>query len=275
MPNRRTVYGETYRYAYQGQEKDTETGKEAFQLRLWDARIGRWLTTDPMGEFSSPYLGMGNNPLNKIDPDGGHTDDWIKDLVSGSLIWVNSSGNEALKEAAVKFGHRSLMSVDNNEGLDKVELVSMNYFTNGSDLSFENLQYLDIIKKQQGEYLSDVSERLSINTESLINAINGKIPKFDNPYGDKKSLIDFVGDFSKDEIKGYAIEKLLPKAISNTYSFLTSSYMSTTSLGKGYKNQDLTPRVLDEMKRDLLIISETKSLIKNRAQLTLIKMHQF
>tara|TARA_Y100001934_G_C12382633_1_gene793394 strand:- start:508 stop:4848 length:4341 start_codon:yes stop_codon:yes gene_type:complete len=60
-----------YRYKYQGQEKDSETGKEAFELRLWDARIGRWLTTDPAGQFHSPYLGMGNNPTNAIDPDGG------------------------------------------------------------------------------------------------------------------------------------------------------------------------------------------------------------
>lgn len=45
MPNRQIVNGEPYRYAYQGQEIDPETGKEAFQLRLWDSRIGRWLTT--------------------------------------------------------------------------------------------------------------------------------------------------------------------------------------------------------------------------------------
>ena len=60
-----------YRYAFQGQELDKETGMEAFQLRLWDGRIGRWLTTDPYGEFHSPYLGMGNNPVSLIDPDGG------------------------------------------------------------------------------------------------------------------------------------------------------------------------------------------------------------
>lgn len=59
-----------YRYAYQGQEKDAETGMEAFEARLWDARIGRWLTVDPAGEFFSPYLGMGNNPISNIDPDG-------------------------------------------------------------------------------------------------------------------------------------------------------------------------------------------------------------
>jgi RHS repeat-associated protein len=60
-----------YRYAFQGQEKDNETGMEAFQLRLWDGRIGRWLNPDPYGQFHSPYLGMGNDPINGIDSDGG------------------------------------------------------------------------------------------------------------------------------------------------------------------------------------------------------------
>lgn len=61
----------TYRYKFQGQERDKETGMEAFELRLWDGRIGRWLTTDPAGQYFSPYLGMGNTPINSVDPDGG------------------------------------------------------------------------------------------------------------------------------------------------------------------------------------------------------------
>ena len=66
--NRRQMTGaDNYRYAFQGQEKDPETGKEAFELRLWDSRIGRWLTTDPAGQYHNPYLGMGNNPVNGID----------------------------------------------------------------------------------------------------------------------------------------------------------------------------------------------------------------
>jgi len=70
MPGRQIVNGQPYRYAFQGQEKDPETGKEAFELRLWDGRIGRWLTTDPAGQYSSLYLGMGNNPVNGVDPNG-------------------------------------------------------------------------------------------------------------------------------------------------------------------------------------------------------------
>ncbi len=69
MPGRNMV-GD-YRYGYQGQEVDDETGKPAFQLRLYDPRINRWLAPDPYKQFSSPYLAMANNPVNVIDPDGG------------------------------------------------------------------------------------------------------------------------------------------------------------------------------------------------------------
>jgi hypothetical protein len=52
---------------------------EAFQLRLWDGRIGRWLSPDPMGQYASPYLGMGNNPIGLTDPTGGSTEDCCPD----------------------------------------------------------------------------------------------------------------------------------------------------------------------------------------------------
>ena len=41
---------------------------------MYDPVIGRWLTTDPYDEFWSPYLAMGNDPVNIVDPDGGMTD---------------------------------------------------------------------------------------------------------------------------------------------------------------------------------------------------------
>ena len=74
LPSRILNSSPPYKYAFQGQELDTETNMEAFQLRLWDGRIGRWLSPDPMGQYASPYLGMGNNPVSMIDPDGGFTE---------------------------------------------------------------------------------------------------------------------------------------------------------------------------------------------------------
>ncbi|NOS94653.1 MAG: hypothetical protein HOP30_22305, partial [Cyclobacteriaceae bacterium] len=62
-----------YRYGYQGKyaERDEETGWNHFELREYDPVIGRWLQYDPKGQFYSPYVGMGNDPVSGIDPDGG------------------------------------------------------------------------------------------------------------------------------------------------------------------------------------------------------------
>ena len=104
LHNRQTTDGD-YRYAYQGQEKDKETNKKAFELRLWDSRIGRWLTTDPAGQYASPYLGMGNDPINGIDPDGGYKTRlgrffaWVGGGFKGSFV-----NNEGSRFANQRFG---------------------------------------------------------------------------------------------------------------------------------------------------------------------------
>jgi RHS repeat-associated protein len=72
MPGTTHNYGSGYRWGYQGQyaERDSETGLSAFMLRQYDGRIGRWTTIDPYGQYWSPYLGMGNNPVVFVDSDG-------------------------------------------------------------------------------------------------------------------------------------------------------------------------------------------------------------
>ncbi len=61
------------RHDYQGQyaERDDETGYHAFELRMYDARIGRWLIPDPFEQYWSPYMAMGNDPMSIVDPTGG------------------------------------------------------------------------------------------------------------------------------------------------------------------------------------------------------------
>jgi RHS repeat-associated protein len=80
------ITDEPYRYGYQGQfsEKDLNTGWNEFELRMYDARFGRWLSPDPYGQFASPYAGMGNNPPNGFDSDGGL---WgMGSVASGAVI---------------------------------------------------------------------------------------------------------------------------------------------------------------------------------------------
>lgn len=66
---------EPYRYGFQGQfsEKDLTTGMQEFDLRMYDPEIGRWITPDPLGQYASPYVGMGNAPHMGVDPTGGAT----------------------------------------------------------------------------------------------------------------------------------------------------------------------------------------------------------
>jgi RHS repeat-associated protein len=60
-------------YLYQGAfaELDEDIGWTDFPLRSYDAQIGRFVQADPFGQFPSQYTGMGNDPVNLIDPSGG------------------------------------------------------------------------------------------------------------------------------------------------------------------------------------------------------------
>ena len=90
MPGRNYVGASAYRYGYQGQfaEKDPETNKDNFELRQWDGLLGKWSSTDPYGQYHSPYLGMSNNPVNFIDPNGGF------DTKLGAWLYSAFNGGE-------------------------------------------------------------------------------------------------------------------------------------------------------------------------------------
>lgn len=63
------------KYLYQGKELMKEMNAEIydFHARQYDPQIGRFLSIDPMDEFASGYIGMGNDPANLIDPTGMQT----------------------------------------------------------------------------------------------------------------------------------------------------------------------------------------------------------
>ena len=109
LPGLSYVVGDKrYRYGYQGQfaEKDEETGWNSFEERQYDSRIGRWLSPDPQGQFHSAYVGMGNNPVSGVDPDGGWS--WIgagAGAVVGAGIGALLDGDgSAWDGAAIGFG---------------------------------------------------------------------------------------------------------------------------------------------------------------------------
>jgi RHS repeat-associated protein len=66
-----------YRYGFNGKEKDNEIKGDGnnldFGARIYDSRLGRWLSLDPLQEkypSLSPYNFCANNPIMYVDPDG-------------------------------------------------------------------------------------------------------------------------------------------------------------------------------------------------------------
>ena len=78
MPNRHGDNGDGYRYGFNGMEGDDEVrgtkgASYDFGARMYDSRIGRWLSTDVLeNEYVgySPYNFVLNTPLVAVDPNG-------------------------------------------------------------------------------------------------------------------------------------------------------------------------------------------------------------
>ncbi len=86
-------------YLYQGNyaEYDEDIGWHDFALRSYDAQIGRFWQTDPYDEFASGYTGMGNDPVNMVDPSGG----WS---LGGFISGITGSSNVLFNTAAMAAG---------------------------------------------------------------------------------------------------------------------------------------------------------------------------
>jgi RHS repeat-associated protein len=71
-----------YRYGFNGMEKDSELNGEGnsldFGARIYDSRLGRWMSVDPLArkyENLSPFISMLNSPVVFRDIDGRDVDD--------------------------------------------------------------------------------------------------------------------------------------------------------------------------------------------------------
>ena len=77
MPGRHFSSADSYRYGFNGMEQDNEVkgikNSYDFGARLYDPRVGRWLSRDPLeAKYAglSPYNFVNNMPIIAVDPDG-------------------------------------------------------------------------------------------------------------------------------------------------------------------------------------------------------------
>jgi RHS repeat-associated protein len=102
MPVREFVASEDYRYGFNGKEKEANiTNSEShydFGARVYDGRIGRWWSVDPLGlnyPETSPYNFVNNQVLIAVDPDGKKilfVNGYWCDGRCGDIIGANQAG---------------------------------------------------------------------------------------------------------------------------------------------------------------------------------------
>jgi RHS repeat-associated protein len=148
MPNRHGS-SESYRYGFQGQEKDDELKGEGnslnYTFRIHDPRIGRFLSIDPlagkMPEFS-PYSFVFNNPMRFTDPDGREPKDDIR---------INTKTNET-------------EIIRTNDKFDRV-------FKDGSFVGTTQKGYAENAFKQQGKSMKETSYPQGVGMGAVDGAI--------------------------------------------------------------------------------------------------------
>jgi RHS repeat-associated protein len=113
------------RTGYQGlyAQYDEETKLNSFQLRMYDARVGRWLSKDPYGQYASPYTGMGNNPVNGVDPNGGLFGKWRAEF----WAWRNNGTSYQENGEWYAYGSTSQAAIGNSFGRQGLVMGSKLY----------------------------------------------------------------------------------------------------------------------------------------------------
>jgi RHS repeat-associated protein len=122
MPGRKYEPLTPYRYGFNGKENDNEIKGEGneqdYGMRIYDPRLGRFLSADPLFKdypFYTPYQFAGNTPIRAFDLDGleiTFSDVWnnrasIVDWINDPGTWTKGAKNinETINPIYQAYGH--------------------------------------------------------------------------------------------------------------------------------------------------------------------------
>lgn len=165
MPGRQFSSGTGYRYGFNGMEQDTEAKGEGNSYttlnRIYDSRIGRWLSVDPLIKHGeSPYVGFHNNPIMFNDPFG---DDPPKNPGFWTRLW-RGANNDYYKTRAEEYANKN--KIDESNILD----VGRDTWVVIDDRDKNSMRY-NIFRKS-GESLLTTSSKnddYNLTEEQLLN----------------------------------------------------------------------------------------------------------
>ena len=157
-----------YRYGFDGKENDNELKGEGNQqdygMRIYDPRLGRFLSVDPITNkypYYSPYQFAGNSPIKFIDLDGLEPEEPDQHEYEGKVSTINSAFNKSGGDDKYQWEMFDSEIGDNTNAVDKSK-----FFANDN------------------------------GKNSVVNETSQFIVKNENLFGNGKDLINkLLGDF--------------------------------------------------------------------------------
>ena len=209
MPGRSFTAANTegYRYSFNGKEDDTEWAKQDYGFRIYDKRIGKFLSVDPLPLTAkypelTPYQFSSNRPIDGIDLDGL---EWTnangKLLAPAELkkvkVYVMYDGKGEFSGQALGEAYRAVAEYKN------LEAVAIARTTDTKDFS---IRWGEIDGQPDRVVLNFHGKNQSLNTNGATNSQftateNGKTNKAGSDATNVSSLPTPKADISKCELQ--------------------------------------------------------------------------
>ena len=221
--------------------------------------IGRWLTTDPAGQYASPYLGMGNDPINGIDPDGGY-----KTRLGRFVAWVGGGfkgsfvNNEGSRFANQRFGILTTGNLDGgivgtlSFGGDfyKDRMPTISAPSNFKSFFYDIDRFQNSTSKNAKEALGKIALNLTYGTaENVYSLFSGKKFTGENLQGDHRvnAGVDGLTTLATTGL-GSSVNRGL-KILKSSPGLYSSFAKQTRGLFKGANHNQLRAKAYKEMIR--------------------------
>jgi RHS repeat-associated protein len=171
-----TNLGLTYHYSFNGKENDADVKGDGNQIdygaRIYDPRLGRWLSSDPMMKkypHLSPFHYGNNNPIITIDPDGKE-----------NIIVVGSQVHQGETDQANKmnFVHQAIASLIYHRITETKETTSFLLITEGYTANQINA-IKEAVTKYGGNFIeinstSELNKYINLKETGILLNDNGK-----------------------------------------------------------------------------------------------------
>ena len=184
MPGR-SVAIDNYRYSFNGKEDDSEWAKQDYGFRIYDKRIGRFLSVDPIARDYpelTPYQFASNTPIVAIDLDGlesaiktRYLPDVVQSASNDSRVQISIQENQTvILRANIIYGQERLIEdVPIYKGESQSRGLIVGY---SSNIPTDRYNYTGTFTYQEGVFNGSVTNSLPTKKPSLL-AVGNALPE--------------------------------------------------------------------------------------------------